>query len=410
MVAQIAATAERDLANVGKALHNGGPPTVSYRQGVLAIELRFATLTRESFFPVLEILGKYMRSFTELRPGSSSLTFLADRTGGLRKRAGTIKIDVQFDLRGSGKIVLSKEALLYQDEINCVLEVWRKLAFRQGAEEGPTRDPRAALAELGAVVFDPDPSYTEGRIAGYEATKRDIHETVVLPLLDTKVFVEIAKLTRGSARASVPRAVLFEGPPGTGKTTMARVIATAAGVPMVYVPVESIMSKWFGESERRLDAIFDLAGALERSIVFLDEIDAFAGSRDGQMHEGTRRILSVLLRQMQGLVETSNVMVVGATNRAADLDAALLNRFARTIRFPLPDLRERSAILKSYARQLADGEIEQLAALADGASGRRLEDACGAAERLWAATLIASKAPVTPPPLEVYLEAFRAIG
>jgi len=110
------------------------------------------------------------------------------------------------------------------------------------------------------------------------------------------------------------------------------------------------------------------------SIVFLDEIDAFAGSREQTMHEGTRRILPVLLRQMQGLVETVSVMVVGATNRADDLDAALTSRFARTIRFPLPDQREREAILAHYARTLAPAEIAQIAALAEGLSGRNLED------------------------------------
>lgn len=399
MAAQLADAAEHDLANVAQAQRNGVPPVATMRQGVVAIELRFAALPREAFFPVLEILGKYVRAFTELKPGIVSTKVKAD----------ALDVSFAFETRGAGKITVQKKGLLVQEEVNAVLEVWRKLAVKQAPDDGAVRDPRAALTELGAVVFEPDATYTEARIAGYEATKRDVHETVVLPLLNAPVFVAIARLTRGNDRPSVPRAVLFEGPPGTGKTTMARVIATQAGVPMVYVPVESIMSKWFGDSERRLDAIFDLAGALDRSIVFLDEIDAFAGSRGGQMHEATRRILSVLLRQMQGLVETSNVMVVGATNRSADLDPALHNRFARIVRFPLPDQREREAIVRRYARQLDDAAVTRVAAAAEGASGRTLEDGCGAAERLWAGKLIASGAPVTAPDVDAYLAAFAQL-
>jgi hypothetical protein len=409
MEAQLARAAERDLANVSAAHRNGVPPVATYRQGTVTVELRFQTLSRESFFPVLEILGKYVRSFTELRPGIGSCAVVADVHGPVRKRGGMIKINFAFEARGGGKLTFSKDTLLLQEEINAVLEVWRLLAIKVSPDDGPTRDPRAALVQLGAVVFEPDAAFTDARIAGYEDTKRDIRETVVLPLVNTAVFTEIARLTRGAGAPSVPRAVLFEGPPGTGKTTMARIIATSADVPMVYVPVESIMSKWFGESERRLDAIFDLAGALERSIVFLDEIDAFAGSREGQIHEATRRILSVMLRQMQGLVETANVMVIGATNRAADLDPALLNRFARTISFPLPNTDERAAIIGAYARHLAPADCMQIAATCEGASGRTLSDGCGAAERLWAGQVIASGGPVTAPPVSVYLDAFRAV-
>ena len=412
MVAQLVGAAEHDLARVAPALRNGAPPAVSYRQGKVAVELALHTLSREAFFPVLDLVGRYARSFTELSPTPFGCTVVADAgTIAARRRGGAtppLELKFSYDPRGGGKLTVTKDALLLQEEINCVLDVWRFLAIRQTAD-GPTRDPRAALVELGAVVFDPDPAYGDGRVVGYAATKRDIRETVVLPLARADVFTELARLTRGSTRASVPRAVLFEGPPGTGKTTMARVIASEAAIPMVYVPVESIMSKWFGESERRLDAIFDLAGNLGRSIVFLDEIDAFAGSREQAMHEGTRRILSVLLRQMQGLVETSNVMVVGATNREADLDPALRSRFARTIRFPLPDQAEREAILGHYARTLTPAEVTRVAALAEGLSGRNLEDGCGAAERVWAGQLIAAGARVSPPPVDVYLSAFAAI-
>lgn len=262
-----------------------------------------------------------------------------------------------------------------------MLDLWRRHALG-GAGSGAEPDAAGALERLGTVVFRPDADFGEDRLAGYERTKREVRDTIVLPLLRPEVFRQIGALTRTRPGSSVPRAVLFEGPPGTGKTTTARVIAGRSGLPLVYVPVESIMSKWFGESERRLDALFVAAGSLGRSVVFLDEIDAFAGSRERPMHEATRRILSVLLRQLQGLVDTSNVVVVGATNRQVDLDPALLSRFNRSVHFPLPAAAERAAIVRYYAKHLPPGEVEPLVAASAGRSGRELEDACGVAERL----------------------------
>ncbi|UQA58456.1 ATP-binding protein [Polyangium aurulentum] len=383
------------------------------------MELTFQVLPRESFFVILDVLSQYYRYFPDLRRSFLGCAIVADlhspvdRKYAERRKPGEgpdlpppMRITFRFDPKGSGVVTFEKEALLQQEEINCVLDVFRRYALRT-EEAARSVDPKTKLGELGAVVFESSPDFTESRIAGYAMTKQDVRETIVLPLLHPEVFMAVGEMARTRPGTSVPRAVLFEGPPGTGKTTMARVIASESGIPLVYVPVESIMSKWFGESERRLDAIFDGAGRFSRSIVFLDEIDAFAGSRERPMHEGTRRILSVLLRQMQGLVDTSNVLVIGATNRKDDLDAALLSRFNLLVHFPLPDADERAAILAYYAKHLYPDELAELAASSEGRSGRELEDACGVAERMWAAEIIATRSYVTPPPLGTYQSAFR---
>lgn len=400
-------------------LINADLPAIAYKKSTVTVELAFRVLPREAFFPVVDLLAQYFRYFPDFRRSYFGATLVADhyspfdRKMAERKKPGEapelpppMKIGFRFDSKGNGSITFEKEALFQQEEINCVLDVLRKYAFR-AEEAGLGSDPKRKLGELGAVVFEASRDYTEARIAGYEQTKRDVRETIVLPLLHPEIFMAVGEMARTRPGASVPRAVLFEGPPGTGKTTMARVIASQSGIPLVYVPVESIMSKWFGESERRLDAIFDNAGALEKSIVFLDEIDAFAGSRDRAMHEGTRRILSVLLRQMQGLVDTSNVVVIGATNRKDDLDPALQSRFNLFVHFPLPDVDERAAILAYYAKHLGPSELQALAVLSEGRSGRELEDACGVAERMWASQIIATSSSVTPPPVDTYATAFR---
>lgn len=409
-------TSEAELAAAPSTSHQGRAPQVSYRKGTLAIVLELDVLPRDSFLPVMEILSRYMRSFSSFMPSAWGCSVVCDTLSALQRkppRTGSastplpapFKVSFSFDLRGGGKVSFEKDSLLMEEELLCVLEVWRRLAIRQGsAATGTTRDPRLALAELGAIVFDPEPGSSDV-IAGYENVKQEISRTVILPLLNPALFLQVAQLTRENPRPNLPRAVLFEGPPGTGKTTMARALASEAGVPLVYVPVESIMSKWYGESERRLDGIFDRSARLPRSIVFLDEIDAFAGSREAPIHEASRRILSVLLRQLQGLVVTPNLIVIGATNRGADLDPALSSRFARTIQFPLPDHAARVAILNRYARQLSPADLDRLAAATEGASGRTLEDTCSAAERAWCGHLLDSRAAISAPPLESYLAA-----
>jgi AAA+ superfamily predicted ATPase len=110
---------------------------------------------------------------------------------------------------------------------------------------------------------------------------------------------------------------------------------------------------------------------------------------------------------MQGLVDTSGTVVIGATNRKDDLDAALLSRFTRSIFFPLPNDDERAAIVGYYAKHLGEEPRRSLAQLSAGRSGREIEDGCGTAERMWATELVASGGPASAPPADRYAGAFR---
>ncbi|PNH00004.1 Cell division control protein 48 [Tetrabaena socialis] len=172
----------------------------------------------------------------------------------------------------------------------------------------------------------------------YEEQKRTIEDCLLLPLLRPDVYARLARATRKTFASNRPRAVLFEGPPGTGKTTSARVISSQAAVPLIYLPLEAVLSKWYGESEQQLSTVFKAAEALGGAIIFLDELDALGGNREGgNLHEASRRLLSVLLREMEGFDADKKTVVIGATNRKADLDTALLSRFDLAITFGLPD-------------------------------------------------------------------------
>lgn len=158
-------------------------------------------------------------------------------------------------------------------------------------------------------------------LAGYESQKRQIEENLLLPLRRPEVFDDIARKTRTHYASNRPRALLFTGPPGTGKTSSARVISRAAGVPLCYVPLEAIASKWYGESEKKLAEALEMidSGFPNGAVIFIDELDSLATTRGNDMHEATRRMLGVLLRYLDGFDQNKRAVVVGATNVPGDL-------------------------------------------------------------------------------------------
>jgi len=173
------------------------------------------------------------------------------------------------------------------------------------------------------------------------------------------------------------KGVLFTGPPGTGKTMLARIIAGAAGASFYQISGPEIVSKWHGESENVLRSVFRHAEAQDRSIIFFDEIDSIAVARSGDAHEASKRLVAQLLTLMDGFAPKHNVVVIAATNRPQDIDPALLRpgRFDWTIDFPLPDEADRVAILTAQASRLAtEGELPHnvVAARTTGWSGADL--------------------------------------
>ncbi|KAL6520521.1 hypothetical protein OROHE_017109 [Orobanche hederae] len=294
-----------------------------------------------------------------------------------------------------------------------------ELRPRGDAARIPTMDKTiASLEGMGVKVYglkqpiaeQPKVDITWENIAGYDNQKREIEDTILLALKSPEVYDDIARGTRCKFETNRPRAVLFEGPPGTGKTSCARVIANQAGVPLLYVPLEVILSKYYGESERLLGKVFSLANEIgDGALVFLDEVDSVATARDNETHEATRRLLSVLLRQIDGFEQEKKVVVIAATNRKQDLDPALLSRFDSMISFGLPDQQTREAIVAQYAKHLTKTEMSELASVTEEMSGRDIRDVCQQAERHWASKIIRGQAHKNEessslPPLHEYTE------
>ncbi|CAA2956761.1 ATPase family AAA domain-containing 1-A isoform X1 [Olea europaea subsp. europaea] len=339
-----------------------------------------------------------------------------------RPLIGSDKAEIEFMKQGS----FSTEEL---DALASVLQLagqQKSLEVRPrgDASSVPSIDKTVSSLEgMGVKVYgltqsnvdQPKADISWDNIAGYNYQKREIEDTILLALQSPEVYDDIARGTRCKFETNRPRAVLFEGPPGTGKTSCARVIANQSGVPMLYLPLEVIMSKYYGESERLLGKVFSLANEIPNgAIIFLDEVDSLATARDTETHEATRRMLSVLLRQIDGFEQEKKVVVVAATNRKQDLDPALLSRFDSMITFDLPDQQTRQEITAQYAKHLTKSELAEFASATEEMSGRDIRDVCQQAERHWASKIIRGQAQKKDeengslPPLQEYIESALA--
>lgn len=241
-------------------------------------------------------------------------------------------------------------------------------------------------------------------LAGYEKVKRNIEDTVLLALTHGHIYDQITQATRMKNETNRPKCVLFEGPPGCGKTTSAKIMSQQVNIPLVYMPLEAIMSKYYGESESRLAEIFEAATAMGSVILFIDEVDSLATSREAGLHEATRRILSTLLRKIDSFESEGEVLVICATNRKKDLDPALISRIDLSIRFELPDASTRAQIFQRYAKQLSQEQLAKLGELTVNLSGRDISDICKDAERKWASKYIRKEVTTIAPDVSVYVE------
>ena len=167
-----------------------------------------------------------------------------------------------------------------------------------------------------------------------------------------------------------PTGLLLAGPPGTGKTTVAKVLAAQARSSFYPISGADVMSKWVGESERNIRQLFERARANGPSIVFIDEIDAIAGRR-GELQSHDSQV-NQLLSEIDGMAGQRGMFVIGATNRPDQIDPALLRggRLSRTIVLGLPDEAGRLAILKLYTARMptVDVSLEEIARDTDGLS------------------------------------------
>lgn len=213
------------------------------------------------------------------------------------------------------------------------------------------------------------PTVTYEDIGGMKPVVEKVREMIELPLRHPELFERLG--------VEPPKGVLLYGPPGCGKTLLARAVANESGANFISISGPEVMSKWYGESEKRVREIFEEAEKDSPSIIFIDEIDAIAPKREEVTGEVERRVVSQLLTAMDGLKKRGKVIVIAATNRVNAIDPALRRggRFDREIEIPVPDRTGRLEILKIHTRNmpLKGVELRWLADVTYGYVGADIE-------------------------------------
>ncbi|XP_040385378.1 uncharacterized protein LOC102699647 [Oryza brachyantha] len=212
-------------------------------------------------------------------------------------------------------------------------------------------------------------------IGALDNVKDTLKKLVMVPLQRPELF------RKGQLRKPVKGILLF-GPPGTGKTLLAKAIATEAGANFINISMSSITSRWFGEGEKYVKAVFSLASKISPAVIFIDEIDSMLGRREAEGDRKTmRRIKNEFMVHWDGLrtKDQERVLVLGATNRPYDLDEAVIRRFPRRLMVDFPDALNRKRILNvilSEEELAPDVDLQSLANMTDGYSGSDLMNLC----------------------------------
>jgi transitional endoplasmic reticulum ATPase len=327
---------------------------------------------------------------------------IPDATGRLeilRIHTKNMKLDDDVDLEqiasethgyvGSDMASLCSEAAMQQirekmelidlDDETIDAEVLNSLAvtmdnFRHSLEITNPSALRETVVEIPTVTWDD--------VGGLENVKRELQETVQYPVEHPEKFLKFGM--------SPSKGVLFYGPPGCGKTMLAKAIANECQANFISIKGPELLTMWVGESEANVRDVFDKARSAAPCVLFFDELDSIAkarGSSAGDAGGASDRVLNQLLTEMDGMGAKKNVFIIGATNRPDQIDPALLRpgRLDQLIYIPLPDEKSRHAVLQATLRKSPvskDVDIRYLAQVTPGFSGADLTEICQRAAKL----------------------------
>ncbi|OMO85351.1 hypothetical protein CCACVL1_10245 [Corchorus capsularis] len=232
-------------------------------------------------------------------------------------------------------------------------------------------EPRL-IEHVSNEIMDRDPNVRWDDIAGLEHAKKCVTEMVIWPLLRPDIFKGCRSPGRG---------LLLFGPPGTGKTMIGKAIAGEAKATFFYISASSLTSKWIGEGEKLVRALFGVASCRQPAVIFVDEIDSLLSQRksDGE-HESSRRLKTQFLIEMEGFDSGSEqILLIGATNRPQELDEAARRRLTKRLYIPLPSSEARAWIIRNLLEKdglfkLSEDDIDAICKLTEGYSGSDMKN------------------------------------
>ncbi|KAI8938396.1 hypothetical protein NX059_004292 [Plenodomus lindquistii] len=219
-------------------------------------------------------------------------------------------------------------------------------------------------------------------IGGLDAIIEELKESVIYPLTMPHLY------SHSSSLLSAPSGVLLYGPPGCGKTMLAKALAHESGACFINLHISTLTEKWYGDSNKLVNAVFSLARKLQPSIVFIDEIDAVLGQRRSGEHEASGMVKAEFMTHWDGLASSTSsgtstpqrICILGATNRIQDIDEAILRRMPKKFPVALPNASQRhnifSLILRGTKVDSPNFDIDYLVRVSAGMSGSDIKEAC----------------------------------
>ena len=243
---------------------------------------------------------------------------------------------------------------------------------KSGRDSGGDEEDDEIEDAIDEIIVVEKPNVKMSDVAGLEEAKRALREAIILPMKRPDLFKGARNPWRG---------ILLFGAPGTGKTLLARAVATEVDATFFNVSASSIISKWLGESEKLVQQLFETAIEKQPSLIFIDEVDSIASTRGGGEHDAMRRVKTTLMTQMDGITtkKSDRLVVIGATNLPWELDPAFRSRFEKRIYINLPDLLARTKIFEIHSRGVeCDDTVDYklIGEMSDGYSGRDIQLIC----------------------------------
>ncbi|XWS77167.1 hypothetical protein CRYUN_Cryun01aG0238400 [Craigia yunnanensis] len=248
-----------------------------------------------------------------------------------------------------------------------------KVGSSKPAQESANGYESKLVEMINSAIVDRSPAVKWEDVAGLEKAKQALMEMVILPTRRRDLFTGLRRPARG---------LLLFGPPGNGKTMLAKAVASESQATFFNVSASSLTSKWVGEGEKLVRTLFMVAISKQPSVIFMDEIDSVMSTRLANENDASRRLKSEFLIQFDGVTSNPNdlVIVIGATNKPQELDDAVLRRLVKRIYVPLPDENVRGLLLKhklkGQAFSLPGRDLERLVRETEGYSGSDLQALC----------------------------------
>jgi vacuolar protein-sorting-associated protein 4 len=281
-----------------------------------------------------------------------------------KKANKTLESLLKFDENKYNHPVYEQKKQEIEKKIQELESKKKKVANKEGGDGEDDEDAKLKEQLSGTLVTEmPNVSWDD--VAGLENAKRALKEAVILPIQYPQLFEGKRQPWKG---------ILLYGPPGTGKSYLAKAAATETKGRFFSVSAANIVSKFMGESERLIKALFELARKNKPAVIFIDEIDSVLSARSEGENEATRRLKTEFLIQMQGVgKDDKGILVLGATNIPWGLDPAVRRRFQKKIYISLPEAKARKLMVKlnlgDTYNDLTDEQLEILGNLTEGYSG-----------------------------------------